>query len=236
MKFLTVLILTTVLTACGTVGGAVSGAGQDLSKAGEWIRSRWKIIMRKILALVPVIAVLAACSSSPKDPYERRAYEERERQEKYVERTLDKAPKWMTELPSSANAVYANGTAASGDFSMADYKAKMMAFGKICIAAGGTVSQQGKIFMQDTSDASHETSELAIKTMCPSVDVTGVEVKEIKRISEGNRYRTYVLVALPTGDANLLQKRKDQQRLQNRAETRSAAAFDEMNKTSKSAQ
>lgn len=40
MKFLTVLILTTVLTACGTVGGAVSGAGQDLSKAGEWIRSR----------------------------------------------------------------------------------------------------------------------------------------------------------------------------------------------------
>jgi predicted small secreted protein len=40
MKFLTVLILATVLTACGTVGGAVSGAGQDLSKAGEWIRSR----------------------------------------------------------------------------------------------------------------------------------------------------------------------------------------------------
>ena len=28
------------LTACGTVGGAVSGAGTDLSRAGEWIRSR----------------------------------------------------------------------------------------------------------------------------------------------------------------------------------------------------
>jgi len=40
MKFLTMLILATVLTACGTIGGAVSGAGQDLSKAGEWIRSR----------------------------------------------------------------------------------------------------------------------------------------------------------------------------------------------------
>lgn len=192
--------------------------------------------MRKILALVPVIAVLAACSSSPKDPYERRAYEERERQEKYVERTLDKAPKWMTELPASANAVYANGTAASGDFSMADYKAKMIAFGKICIAAGGTVSQQGRIFMQDTSDASYETSELAIKTMCPSVDVTGVEVKEIKRISEGNRYRTYVLVALPTGDANLLQKRRDQLRLQGRADARSAAAFREMDATTKAPQ
>lgn len=34
---LTVVVL---LTACGTVGGAVSGAGSDLTKAGEWIRSR----------------------------------------------------------------------------------------------------------------------------------------------------------------------------------------------------
>lgn len=192
--------------------------------------------MRKILILIPVISILAACSSSPKDPYERRAFEERERREKLVERSLDKAPKWMTELPSSNSAVYANGTAASGDFSMADYKAKMMAYGKICVAAGGTVSQQGKIFMQDTSDASYETSEIAIKTMCPSVDVTGVEIKEIKRIAEGTRYRTYVLVALPMGDANLLQKRKDQLRLQNRADARSAATFREMDAPGKPAQ
>lgn len=192
--------------------------------------------MRKILALVPVMAIVAACSSTPSDPYERRAYEERERREKLVEHSLDKAPKWMSELPVSTNAVYANGTSVSGDFSMADYKAKMIAFGKICVAAGGTVSQQGKIFMQDTSDASYETSEMAIKTMCPSVDVTGVEVKEIKRIAEGSRYRTYVLVALPTGDANTLQKRRDQQRLQNRADARSAAAFRELDATGKPVQ
>ena len=192
--------------------------------------------MRKILALVPVMATVAACSSTPSDPYERRAYEERERREKLVERSLDKAPKWMSELPVSTNAVYANGTSVSGDFSMADYKAKMIAFGKICVAAGGTVSQQGKIFMQDTSDASYETSEMAIKTMCPAVDVTGVEVKEIKRIAEGSRYRTYVLVALPTGDANTLQKRRDQQRLQNRADARSAAAFRELDATGKPVQ
>lgn len=40
MKILTMLILATALTACGTVGGAVSGAGTDLQRAGEWIRSR----------------------------------------------------------------------------------------------------------------------------------------------------------------------------------------------------
>jgi predicted small secreted protein len=37
--FASILICMT-LTACGTLGGAVSGAGQDLSKAGEWIRNR----------------------------------------------------------------------------------------------------------------------------------------------------------------------------------------------------
>ncbi len=40
MKFAVALVLALTLTACGTVGGAVSGAGQDLSKAGEWIRNR----------------------------------------------------------------------------------------------------------------------------------------------------------------------------------------------------
>ena len=40
MKFLTMLVLATALTACGTIGGAVSGAGTDLTKAGEWIRNR----------------------------------------------------------------------------------------------------------------------------------------------------------------------------------------------------
>jgi predicted small secreted protein len=40
MKLFLTLILAMLLTACGTVGGAVSGAGTDLSRAGEWIRSR----------------------------------------------------------------------------------------------------------------------------------------------------------------------------------------------------
>jgi predicted small secreted protein len=40
MKVLTAIVLAAALTGCGTIGGAVSGAGQDLSKAGEWIRNR----------------------------------------------------------------------------------------------------------------------------------------------------------------------------------------------------
>lgn len=40
MKKALIVALVAVLTGCGTVGGAVSGAGSDLTKAGEWIRSR----------------------------------------------------------------------------------------------------------------------------------------------------------------------------------------------------
>lgn len=40
MKQMLVIAMLAVLTGCGTVGGAVSGAGSDLTRAGEWIRSR----------------------------------------------------------------------------------------------------------------------------------------------------------------------------------------------------
>lgn len=182
----------------------------------------------RTLLILSVVALVSACSSAPKEMYERRAYDEQQRREAAVERSLDKAPKWMTELPQSNSAVFANGTAVSGDFSMADTKAKLVAFGKICMAAGGRVSQQSKIFIQDSGETSHETSEMAIRGVCPGVDMTGVEIREIKRIAENGRYRSYVLVALPTGDANQMQKRKDQIRLQERAVVRSREAFKEL--------
>lgn len=40
MKILLTVVTLLALTACGTMGGAVSGAGQDLTKAGEWIKTR----------------------------------------------------------------------------------------------------------------------------------------------------------------------------------------------------
>lgn len=198
--------------------------------------------MKKVFAILPLVA-LVACSSIkpapvstapvlPTEQYDNRTAQAQVAREAQTDRAIVQAPKWMTDLPVSNSAVYANGSAVSSDMSMADYKAKLFAFGKICMAAGGKVDQQSKVFMQDTAEASHETSELAIRSMCPSVDITGVEIREVKRIAEGGRFRTYVLVALPTGDANALQKRKDQLRLKDRAEKRSTDAFKEMDKNS----
>lgn len=40
MKLFVIVLIAAGLSGCGTLGGAVSGAGQDLTKAGEWIRNR----------------------------------------------------------------------------------------------------------------------------------------------------------------------------------------------------
>jgi predicted small secreted protein len=40
IQYLLLSLLLITVSGCGTMGGAVSGAGQDLSRAGEWIRSR----------------------------------------------------------------------------------------------------------------------------------------------------------------------------------------------------
>ena len=190
--------------------------------------------MKRSLLVLPLVAALAACSTT--DPYEKRAEAERTRTETLVERSISQAPKWMTELPKSNTAVYQNGTAVSPDMGMSTNKAKTLAFGKICMAAGGQVNQQSKIYRTDSENASTEFSELAIKSFCPGVDITGVEVVDTKMIAEGNRFRTYVLVALPTGEANQLQVRKDRIQQERRAESRSREAFREMEKNSQTQQ
>jgi predicted small secreted protein len=40
MRVLGTLVVALLLAGCGTLGGAVSGAGDDLQRAGEWIRSK----------------------------------------------------------------------------------------------------------------------------------------------------------------------------------------------------
>jgi predicted small secreted protein len=40
MKLLLTLMLSLTLAACGTAGGLISGAGSDLQRAGDWIKSR----------------------------------------------------------------------------------------------------------------------------------------------------------------------------------------------------
>ncbi len=189
--------------------------------------------MKKALLVLPIVALLAACGTT--DPYGKRAEQERQYQAKQVERVIDQAPSWMIKVPTSSSAIYASGTSSSGDFSMALHKAKADAYAKICMSAGGTTSQRTKIYKADTATSSSELSEMVIRTACKEIDVTGVETADKKIIQEGNRYRAYVLIALPTGDANILKRANEQKQLNETTARRAPEAFKELDEPAQQA-
>lgn len=183
--------------------------------------------MKKLLFVVAVAGLMTACSST-KDTYTQRAMQETERQDRAAEQAISKAPDWMFKLPKSPAAVYENGTAISSDFAMADMKAKTIAYAKICTAAGGKVRSQTKVYRQDSDTSSTEASEMAIRNICPDIDITGVETVEMKHVAEAGRIRTYVLVALPIGNANTLRKEADAREDRRAAKARVPDAFKEL--------
>jgi len=166
--------------------------------------------MKKLALVVAVAGFLSACGSTQ---YQTRAdlYPTGPTSKQQAD-AISQAPEWMSRLPKSANAVYESATATSGDFAMADMKAKAIAYAKICTSAGGKVRSQTKVFTQDNGTTTTEMSEMAIRSICPDIDITGVETVEMKHVSDGNRIRSYVLVALPIGAANTMKTAKEANR------------------------
>ena len=176
--------------------------------------------MKKLAMVVAVTGVLTACGTSGTN-YSSMYSGQDSMKTAQMNSAISQAPEWMSKLPKAPGYIFENGTATSGDFGFADIKAKAMAYAKICTAAGGKIRQQTKIFRSDTGDTSVDQSELAIRSMCADIDITGVETVEMKHVSEGNRIRTYVLVTLPLGDKNVLKSTKD-------AQARAPEAFREL--------
>lgn len=176
--------------------------------------------MKKLAIVLAASGVLSACGTKGID-YSAQYSGQSKLQTAQMNSAVEQAPVWMSKLPKAPGYIFENGTATSADFGMADMKAKTMAYAKICTAAGGKIRQQTKIYRADSGDTSVDQSELAIRSMCADIDITGVETVEMKHVSEGNRIRTYVLVTLPLGDKNVLKSTRD-------AEARAPGAFKEL--------
>jgi hypothetical protein len=178
------------------------------------------IEMKKVLIATVVTGMLTACGTSGTN-YSAVYSGQDSVKTAQMNSAISQAPVWMSKLPKAPGYIFENGTATSSDFGFADIKAKTIAYSKICTAAGGKIRQQTKIFKSDSGDTGVDQSELAIRSMCADVDITGVETVEMKHVSEGNRIRTYVLVTLPLGDKNVLKSTRD-------AQARAPEAFKEL--------
>lgn len=174
-----------------------------------------KQINLRVIAVSSALGMLmTACGTNPVQQAQNQQQDEYRQQARVAKQAISEAPDWMYKLPKESGVIYENGTAISSDFSMADLKAKTMAYVKICTGAGGKVRSQMKMYRADNDASSVENSELTVRSLCPDVDITGVETVEMKHVAEGNRIRTYVLVALPLGSKNVAKSAKD---IQNRS-------------------
>jgi len=181
--------------------------------------------MKRIL-LISVIGSLAACSSvKPQTSYTPAPMPVAVQsapvpvqtftpQEQAVRNAVSQIPDWFVEVPRVENTIHAGGDGVSGSISGAIAQARANAFEGICQAAGGKVRSQTKVFRTDTEKSSTSVSTTAIRNLCPDVDVTGAVVEKRKIIQDGSRFRAYLLVALPVGEANVLARTKQADKMQ----------------------
>lgn len=176
--------------------------------------------MKKLLVAVAVAGLLSACGTTRNASLEH--YKEQQAQrERFTQRAMDSAPEWMFKLPKSANAIYQSADETGASMSSAKMFAEAKAYAKICTSMGGKVRSQTKFYEHDTGSSSSRNSEIAVRSICPDIDISGVEVVETVFLREGSRVRAMVLVALPIGDANTVKSARD-------AENKSREAFKEL--------
>jgi outer membrane lipopolysaccharide assembly protein LptE/RlpB len=186
--------------------------------------------MKKTLLLIPMIAMLAACGTT--NQFGKIAEAEREAKVASQKKILNEVPDWFYKVPDDTSAVYEKGYGSS--FNMADSiaYAKNDAYSNLCMTAGGKTSQMTKTFSSEGENSRTQINERTIKSMCPNVDLTGVRDAKTKQFHTADgRISTYVLVVLPTGDANILKRAKEAHAERELAMKRAPEAFKELDKT-----
>ena len=195
--------------------------------------------MKRVL-LVAMVSSLAACSSvKPQTAYTPAPMPVAVQsapvpvqtftpQEQAVRNAVSQIPDWFVDVPKVDNTIHAVGDGVSGSISGAIAQARANAFEGICQAAGGKVRSQTKVFRTDTEKSSTSVSTTAIRNLCPDVDVTGAVVEKRKIIQDGTRFRAYLLVALPVGEANVLARTKQADKMQELAIGTKEREFKEM--------
>jgi hypothetical protein len=159
--------------------------------------------MKKTLVLIPLVASLTACGTfSGKSDYEKINDRAREARVENQEKVVKNEPKWHKEPPKyDGSAYYATGTYAGFDRHQAEDVSTVLALGKMCQTVAGEVSRLSKISQTSTQTL----TDTAIQSRCKNVQVTGYVVQNRDGYVDNNgAFRSYVLIALPIGEANAL--------------------------------
>ena len=152
---------------------------------------------------------------------------------KAVTEQIEVMPDWFKKMPESETAIYSTGTAATSDLQLSIDLAVLNAKTTLADRINGRVRSQTKSFIAKIGNEEIGSSvlsevEKATKNIIADVDVAGYKVSEKEIVSNGPKYRAYVLLEYSDKEANkiiLNRLRKDRMLL---SKIRSTKAWDEL--------
>ena len=152
---------------------------------------------------------------------------------KVVEEQIEIIPDWFKKMPDSDTAIYSTGTAATSDLQLSIDLAVLNAKTTLADRINGRVRSQTKSFVAKIGNEEIGSSvlsevEKATKNIIADVDVAGYKVSETEIVSNGPKYRAYVLLEYSDKEANkiiLNRLRKDRMLL---SKIKSTRAWEEL--------
>ena len=189
----------------------------------------------KRLALLPLVAVVSACSEKvpPETAMSKKMYEYKVEQ---IENQIDDIPSWYTDIPQKEDAVYAVGTSVTPDLQLAVDIATLSAKTTLADRIDSKLRSQLKTFKSKLGandyDASlmHEFEQATINIIADA-DVAGYSVKESKIVQHGTQYRAYVLLEYTNGEASKVIRNRLAREEMLLSKLSSTAAWKELNDT-----
>jgi hypothetical protein len=143
-------------------------------------------------------------------------------------RVVPQAPEWYVRMPEDTpEMTFAVGTATSTDEQMAYDKARMAAERKLVEQMYARITTQTNSFKADRGSATIENYQQVTRKNARG-ELSGAQRVDSQVTHDGQYYKVYVLLRLPTGANNTMQTRRDQARLQREAEIRGRAAERDM--------
>jgi len=143
-------------------------------------------------------------------------------------RVVPQAPEWYVRMPEdTAEMTFAVGTATSTDEQMAYDKARMAAERKLVEQMYARITTQTNSFKADRGSATIENYQQVTRKNARG-ELSGAQRVDSQVTHDGQSYKVYVLLRLPTGANNTMQTRRDQSRMQREAEIRGRAAERDM--------
>lgn len=167
------------------------------------LNSKNKLIAASVL-LAFALAGCASVKPGSQEAFDRDQQEKEKVQTKEVIKSIDEMPEWMSEPPKdSSNILYVAAVGDSARMQLAIDKAVQDAKHTLAERLQGIMSGQVKKMMDE--NGSGEITEDMKKTsisLALNVNLAGFTVQKQKVVPMGSKYRAYVLVSYPLGEAN----------------------------------